>query len=68
MGTPSYEYAKFAKIYPDTGRYTDEICARFIIGSEITRWDTLPSSLPPWNLSFSRLQISDMRFKKATGA
>lgn len=47
---------------------TDDTCARFIIGSEITRWDTLPSSLPPWNLSFSRIEISDMRFKKATGA
>ncbi|MBE7901114.1 hypothetical protein G7L40_27015 (plasmid) [Paenibacillus polymyxa] len=47
---------------------TDDTCARFIIGSEITRYPTLPSSLPQWNLSFSRLQISDMRYKKASGA
>lgn len=54
-------------VYGENTFKTDETCARFIIASEITRWDTLPSSLPPWNLSFSRLQISNMRYKKSTG-
>ncbi|AET59437.1 hypothetical protein HPL003_13430 [Paenibacillus terrae HPL-003] len=57
-----------AKTYGASSYRTDDTCARYIIGTEITRWDARPSSLPKWNLSFSRLQISEMMFKNAGGS
>lgn len=56
------------KTYGESTYRTDETCARYIIGSEITRYSTLPSSLPKWNLPFSRLQISEMMFKNSDGS
>jgi hypothetical protein len=57
-----------ANAYGESTYATDDTCARYIIGTEITRYPTLPSSLPKWNLSFSRLQLSEMMFKNAAGA
>ncbi|MNW45878.1 hypothetical protein D3C74_231500 [compost metagenome] len=61
---------KFTSVnaYGESTYATDDTCARYIIASEITRWDALPSSLPKWNLSFSRLQISEMMFKDSHGS